>query len=57
LLHLDDRDHHDTHAVPMGNYVTAVRNYVIVSPSELGNYKIADRPATSPKSPCGGCLP
>jgi hypothetical protein len=26
----------------MGNYVIAVGNYVIVSPSELGNYKIAD---------------
>jgi hypothetical protein len=26
----------------MGNYVIAVRNYVIVSPSELGNYMIAD---------------
>ena len=26
----------------MGNYVTAAGNYVIVSPSELGNYKIAD---------------
>jgi hypothetical protein len=26
----------------MGNYVIAVRKYVIVSPSELGNYKIAD---------------
>jgi hypothetical protein len=39
---LDGQVHHDTHAVPMGNYVIAVRNYVIVSPSELGNYKIAD---------------
>jgi len=26
----------------MGNYVIEVGNYVIVSPSELGNYKIAD---------------
>jgi hypothetical protein len=26
----------------MGNYMIAVGNYVIVSPSELGNYKIAD---------------
>jgi hypothetical protein len=26
----------------MGNYVIAVGNYVIVSPSELGNYLIAD---------------
>ena len=42
LLHLDGQVHHDTHAVPMGNYVSAVGNYVIVSPSELGNYMIAD---------------
>jgi len=27
----------------MGNYVIAVGNYLIVSPSELGNYKIADK--------------
>jgi hypothetical protein len=27
----------------MGNYVIEVGNYVIVSPSELGNYMIADR--------------
>ena len=27
----------------MGNYVIGVGNYVIVSPSELGNYKIADK--------------
>jgi hypothetical protein len=39
---LDGQVHHDTHAVPMGNYVIAVGNYVIVSPSELGNYLIAD---------------
>jgi len=26
----------------MGNYVIEVGNYVIVSPSQLGNYKIAD---------------
>ena len=26
----------------MGNYVIGVGNYVIVSPSNLGNYKIAD---------------
>jgi hypothetical protein len=26
----------------MGNYVIAVGNYLIVSPSELGNYMIAD---------------
>ena len=34
--------------VPMGNYVIGVGNYVIVSPSTLGNYKIADRM----NSPC-----
>jgi hypothetical protein len=44
LLHPDGQVHHDTHAVPMGNYVIAAGNYVIVSPSELGNYKIADTP-------------
>ena len=42
LLLLDGQVHHDTHALPMGNYVIGVGNYVIVSPSELGNYKIAD---------------
>jgi len=26
----------------MGNYVIGVGNYVIVSPSQQGNYKIAD---------------
>jgi hypothetical protein len=40
---LDGQVHHDTHAIPMGNYVIGVGNYVIVSPSELGNYMIADR--------------
>jgi hypothetical protein len=42
LLLLDGQVHHDTHAVPMGNYVIGVGNYVIATPSELGNYKIAD---------------
>ena len=42
MLLLDGQVHHDTHAVPMGNYVIGVGNYVIVSPSELGNYMIAD---------------
>jgi hypothetical protein len=28
----------------MGNYVIGVGNYVIVSPLQLGNYKIADTP-------------
>ena len=35
--------HHDTHALPMGNYVIGVGNYVIATPSEVGNYKIADK--------------
>ena len=30
---------------PHGNYVIEVGNYVIVSPSELGNYTIADSAA------------
>jgi hypothetical protein len=43
-LHLlDGQVHHDTHAVPRGNYVIEVGKYVIVSPSELGNYMIADK--------------
>jgi hypothetical protein len=42
LLDLDGQVHHDTHAVPMGNYVIGVGKSVIVSPSQLGNYKIAD---------------
>ena len=42
MLLLDGQVHHDTHAVPMGNYVIEVGNYVIASPSELGNYMIAD---------------
>ena len=46
LLHLDGQVHHDTHAIPMGNYMIAVGNYVIVSPSELGNYMIADTGST-----------
>jgi len=42
LLLLDGQVHHDTHAVPMGNYVIGVGNYVIATPSELGNYMSAD---------------
>src|SRR5690348_3071028 len=42
LLHLDGQVHHDTHSVPMGNYVIGVGNSVIVSPSQLGNCKTAD---------------
>jgi len=42
-LHLlDGQVHHDTHAVPMGNYVIGVGNYLIAIPSELGNYMLAD---------------
>ena len=44
MLLLDGQVHHDTHVVPMGNYVIGVGNYVIVSPSDLGNYVIADTP-------------
>jgi hypothetical protein len=43
LLLLDGQVHHDTHAVPMGNYVIEVGNYVIANPSELGNYMSADK--------------
>ena len=42
MLLLDGQVHHDTHVIPMGNYVIAVGNYVSVSPSELGNYVSAD---------------
>jgi hypothetical protein len=34
----------------MGNYVIAMGNYLIVSPSELGNYKIADTQCRSDSS-------
>ena len=50
MLDLDGQVHHDTHAVPMGNYVIEVGNYVIATPSELGNYKIAD---SEPRLPAG----
>jgi hypothetical protein len=40
---LEDHTREATHVVPMGNYVIAgVGNYVIVNPSNLGNYVIAD---------------
>ena len=39
---LDGQVHHDTHAVPKGNYVIAVGISLIVSPSEVGNCVIAD---------------
>ena len=51
FLCLDGQIHHDTHAVPMGNYVIGVGNYVIANPSDLGNYKIADS-----CGPSGGAL-
>ena len=45
MLLLDGQVHHDTHLIPMGNYVIAVGNYVSVSPSDLGNYVSAEDPA------------
>ena len=42
MLLLDGQVHHDTHAIPMGNYVSEVGNYVNANPSELGNYVSAD---------------
>jgi hypothetical protein len=42
---LDGQVHHDTHAVPRGNYVIGAGNYLIATPSELGNYMIADTDA------------
>ena len=47
MLLLDSQVHHDTHVLPMGNYVIEVGNYVIVSPSELGNYMSADTPGSA----------
>ena len=42
MLLLDGQVHHDTHAIPMGNYVIGAGNYVIATPSQLGNCMIAD---------------
>jgi hypothetical protein len=42
LLLLDGQVHHDTHPIPMGNYVIEVGNYVSANPSDLGNYVSAD---------------
>jgi hypothetical protein len=42
LLLRDGQVHPDTHAIPMGNYVIRVGNYVSVSPSNLENYVSAD---------------
>ena len=42
MLLLDGQVHHDTHPIPMGNYVIAVGNYLSANPSDLGNYVSAD---------------
>jgi len=36
LLLLDGQVHHDTHVIPMGNYVSEVGNYVSASRSNRG---------------------
>jgi hypothetical protein len=43
LPELDGQVHHDTHALPMGNYVIEVGKSLINSASQVGNYKIADK--------------
>ena len=45
MLLLDGQVHHDTHVIPMGNYVIGVGNYVIVTSSNVGNYVSADNQA------------
>ena len=45
MLLLDGQVHHDTHVIPMGNYVIGVGNYVIVTSSNVGNYVSADMDA------------
>jgi hypothetical protein len=47
LLLLDGQVHHDTHPIPMGNYVSEVGKYLSANPSDLGNYVSADNPAGS----------
>jgi hypothetical protein len=42
LPELDGQVHHDTHSLPMGNYVIEVGKSLISRPSQVGNYKIAD---------------
>ena len=42
MLLLDGQVHHDTHVIPMGNYVSEVGNYLSARPSDLGNYVSAD---------------
>ena len=48
MLLLDGQVHHDTHVIPMGNYVSEVGNYLSARPSDLGNYVSAD---TQPDKP------
>ncbi len=55
MLLRDGQVHHDTHPIPMGNYVIAVGNYVSVSPSDLGNYVSADTASLATLD--GGPLP
>ena len=45
----DGQVHHDTHVIPRGNYVIGVGNYLLATPSELGNCKIVD----SQEQACG----
>jgi len=46
---LEDHTRYATHVVPMGNSViVGVGNYVIVNPSNLGNYVIADTKTAFP---------
>ena len=42
MLLLDGQVHHDTHVIPMGNYVIGVGNYVSADSSNVGNYVSAD---------------
>lgn len=42
MLLLDGQVHHDTHVIPMGNYVSGVGNYVSADSSNVGNYVSAD---------------
>jgi hypothetical protein len=55
LLLLDGQVHHDTHPIPMGNYVSEVGNYLSANPSDLGNYVSAD--TQSQVSGIGGGAP
>jgi hypothetical protein len=43
LPELDGQVHHDTHVIPMGNYVIEVGKSLIRSPSQVGNYKIVHK--------------